>query len=141
MAADRKQLIKAIHTAKGRKGLSDDVYRDMLREGFGAESSTALNDNQLRALLTRLNDGKPYRKASSKAFVRKIFAVWGEMCRQGIPDNPTRAGLFAFVERMAKVSDPEFLTKQAAVTVTEALKAWQERVLFERRTDGKGKAG
>lgn len=132
MTADRKQLITAIHTAKSRQGITDDVYRDKLRERFGAASSTDLSDAQLRALLTDLNGGRQYRPKSSKPYVRKVFALWGEMCRQGIPETPTRAGLLAFVQRQAGVSDPEFLTPVTARTVIESLKAWQERVLAER---------
>jgi predicted DNA-binding transcriptional regulator YafY len=70
---------------------------------------------------------KPAFKPSSKAHVRKVFAVWKAMCDAGIPDNRTRAGLVAFVKRQTGVDDPEWLTPDQANKVTEGLKAWAKR--------------
>ncbi len=140
MTADRKQLITAIHTAKSRNKIDDDTYRDKLRERFSVVSSKDLTDAQLRELLTDLNGGKFYRPKSRKPYVRKIFALWGEMCRQRIPESPNRPGLLAFVQRQASVSDPEFLTPESANLVIEGLKAWQSRVLAERAAKAR-KAG
>ncbi|WP_341893861.1 regulatory protein GemA [Ferrovibrio terrae] len=132
MAADRKKLIAAIHVAKNKKGISEDDYRAMLRNEFQVASSTDLAVPQLGALLTRINGGKRFREASGKAYVRKIFAVWGEMCRQGIPDSRNRTALLAFVKRMTNKDDPEWLTPAEGNRVIEALKDWQERALAKQ---------
>ena len=132
MTADRQQLITAIHTARRRNGIDEETYRDKLRARFQVASSKELSDAQLRALLTDLNGGRLYRPTSRKPYVRKIFALWGEMCRQRIPETPNRPGLLAFVQRQAGVSDPEFLSAGNAHLVIEGLKAWQSRVLAER---------
>lgn len=125
---DRKaQLIKAVHAAKTKKGISDDDYRALLRNEFNVESSKDLSLPQLGAFLTRINGGGRYRAASKKPYVRKIFAIWGEMCRQGIPQSPNRTALIAFVKRMTGKDDPEWLAPGEANVVIEALKDWQER--------------
>lgn len=131
MQADRKGLIRAVHTAKTKKGISDEDYRALLRNEFQVESSKDLTLPQLGTLLTRIN-GKPYRKASGKAYVRLIFALWGELCRQGIPDSPTRQALLSFVKRMTGKDDPEWLAPAEANKVIEALKDWQHRELAKR---------
>jgi phage gp16-like protein len=129
MPADRAQLNRAVHAAKRSAGLDDDTYREKLREKFGVASSKELTDDQMRALLTELNGGKTYRPKSKKPYVRMIFALWSEMCRQQIPDNRTRKGLIAFVKRMTQIDDPDWLDYQQASVVIEALKDWQRREL------------
>ncbi|WP_374631788.1 phage protein GemA/Gp16 family protein [Ferrovibrio sp.] len=130
--ADRAKLIKAVHACKTKKGIDDEAYRDILERDFKAKSSTELDNRQLGSLLTTLNGGKWYRPKSSKPYVRMIFGLWAEMCRLGIPDYPTRAGLKAFVKRQADVADPEWLTPETANAVIEALKAWKARELAKR---------
>ena len=76
---------------------------------------------------SRKGGGSGYRAPSSKPYVRKVFAIWGDMCRAGIPETPTRDGLLAFIKRMTEVDDPEWMTLAQANTVTEGLKAWRKR--------------
>jgi len=130
---DRAKLIKAIHAVKTRKGISDDDYRAMLARDFNVTTSTKLTMQQLGALLTTLNGGKWHRPKSGKPYVRMIFGLWAEMCRLGIPEHPTRAGLLAFVKRQADVADPEWLTPESAASVIEALKSWKARELAKRQ--------
>ncbi len=132
--ADRAKLIKAVHACKTKKGIDDETYRATLREGFKVSSSTELTNQQLGALLTKLNGGKWHRPKSSKPYVRMIFGLWAEMCRLGIPEHPTRAGLLAFVKRQADVADPEWLTPESAASVIEALKSWKTREVDKRST-------
>lgn len=133
MSADRNKLIAAVHAAKSKKGIADDDYRQLLRTEFKVESSKDLNVAQLGALLTRINGGQRFRAASKKPYVRKIFAIWGEMCRQGIPESRNRSALIAFVKRMTDCDDPEWLDPQQANVVIEALKEWQERGLRKQK--------
>lgn len=124
--ADRAQMIKAIHVAKRAKGIDDDTYREKLQNKFSVASSKDLTDEQLGELLTDLNGGK-FFKRSSKPYVRMIFAMWGDMGRAGVVQNPTKQALKAFVKRTAGVDDPEFLVPGQANKVIEALKAMQSR--------------
>ena len=137
-----------VHIAKKELGLDDDTYRDILARVTGQTSSKGLKDYQLDAVLTEFKrlgwtpkkgTATGHRPASAKSHVRKVFAVWGAMCRDGIPADPTRAGLVAFVQRQTKteqrpegLSDPEWLSPDQANKVVEGLKAWQRRELGKR---------
>lgn len=78
------------------------------------------------------SDGQRHRPASGKAHVRKVFAIWGDMCKANIPAIANRAGLLVFVQRMTGIDDPEWITPEQAQVVTEALKSWRVRVLAKR---------
>jgi hypothetical protein len=133
----------------------------------GKTSSAGLKDHQLDAVLTEFKrlgwapkkaaaPAKGQRKASDKPHVRKVFAIWSDMCREGIPvianrpggsaadqddQRARRAALVAFVQRMTKtaqrpggLADPEWLSPEEANHVIEGLKAWRNRELAKRGT-------
>lgn len=138
--------IKAIHATRRQvPGLGDDdTWRDFLHRITGERSIRAMSEEARQQVLTTLRRRAPRTpatfKPSDKLHVRKVFAIWGAMCRSGIPDNPTRAGLRAFVakmtvtgERPEGVGNPEWLALEEAAKITEALKAWQRRELAKRK--------
>ncbi len=134
---DRKAMLAKVHLAKKALGLDEDSYRAVLARITGRDSSAACQRRQLVDLLAEFKrlgwtGNSAGRPKSAKPHVRKVFAVWGEMCRRGIPDNPTPAGLKAFVARMTGVDDPEWLDPARGRRVIEALKAWQERETAKR---------
>lgn len=140
--------IKAIHASRRQvPGLEDDeTWRDFLAQITGERSIRAMSAAARQKVLTALRQrgakggaARPFRP-SDKPHVRKVFAIWGAMCRAGIPGNPTRAGLRAFVARMTVSADrpdgignPEWLGPEDAAKITEALKAWERRELAKRR--------
>lgn len=140
--------IKAIHASRRQvPGLEDEeTWRDFLEQVTGERSIRAMPEpararvlDALRARGAKGGNGARSFRPSDKPHVRKVFAIWGAMCRAGIPDNPTRAGLRAFVARMTAsaerpegVGNPEWLTPEDARKVTEALKAWERRALAKR---------
>jgi phage gp16-like protein len=141
--------IKAIHASRRQvPGLEDDdTWRAFLEQVTGERSIRAMADAALQKVLTALRQrgakggasDRPFRP-SDKPHVRKVFAIWGDMCRNGIPDNATRAGLRAFVAKMTAsaerpegIGNPEWLGPDDAAKVTEALKAWQRRATSKRR--------
>jgi phage gp16-like protein len=127
---DRKAMLAKVHLAQKALALDEDGYRAVLVRVTGKDSSGACRRRQLVDLLAefrRLGWKDAPRPPSGKAHVRKVFAIWGAMCRDGIPAVPNRKGLSAFVQRMAGVDDPEWLTAEQARNVIEALKAWQAR--------------
>ena len=134
-ALDPRALIGAIHAAKAAAGLDDDAYRDMLAvQTGGKRSAKDCTDSQLRQVLAHLNaaSGQPSFKPSDDPQVRKIYALWGNLKRRGVLDNPTKTGLRAFCARMANLrqdatTDPEFLDSVQCRVVIEALKAWIDR--------------
>lgn len=141
--------IKAIHASRRQvQGLEDDeTWRDFLAQVTGERSIRAMGEPARARVLDALRErgakggnGARSFKPSDKAHVRKVFAIWGAMCRAGIPDNPTRAGLRAFIARMTirpdrpeGVGNPEWLDPGDARKVTEALKAWERREMARRR--------
>lgn len=139
------QSIKAIHASRRQvAGLEDEGdWRAFLEHVTGERSTRAMTERQREAVIAELRRrgakaARPFRK-SDKPHVRKVFAVWGAMCREGIPDKPTRDGLRAFVAHMTRrddrpggVGDPEWLDPRDARMVTEALKGWRARALSKK---------
>lgn len=148
MSATRNPMLAKVHIAKKELGLDDATYRAVLERVTGKTSSAGLKDNQLDAVLTEFKrlgwtpkkaGAAPHRPASDKPHVRKVFAIWADMCRQNIPVINNRTGLVAFVQRMTKteqrpggLSDPEWLSPEQANVVVEGLKAWRARELAKR---------
>jgi len=146
----RDPRLAKIHIARKDLALSDDCYRALLARVTGRDSAAGLAPSQLDAVLAefaRLGwrpkpkagqpaapEGSRWRPPSGKAEVRKVFAIWGEMCRLSIPRTPTREGLRAFVASQTGVEDPEWMTPDQAQTVVEGLKSWRARELGKRGT-------
>jgi len=138
-------MLAKVHIARKDLALTEDCYRAVLSRITGQESSKGLTDAQLDKVLAEFKrlgwkpkskataaDGQRYRPASGRVHVRKVFAIWGDMCKANIPVIANRAGLLAFVQRMTGVDDPEWMTPQQAQIVTEALKSWRARELAKR---------
>jgi hypothetical protein len=139
----RNPLLAKIHIARKDLALTEDCYRALLARITGQETSKGLSRAQVDAVLAEFKrlgwqakpgkgNGQRHRPASDKPEIRKVFALWGDMCRAGIPRTPTRAGLLAYVKRMTGVDDPEWLSPDQARTVTEGLKSWRARELAKR---------
>jgi len=148
----RSPQLAKVHIAKKELGLDDETYRAILLRITGKTSSAGLGDQHLNAVLVEFKRlgwvakkavAKGHRPESGKPHVRKIFAIWMDMCAKGIPTIANRAGLLAFVQRMTKtedrpqgISDPEWLSPEEASKVIEALKSWRDRELRKRSAAG-----
>lgn len=140
MSADRRLLAK-LHCAKRDLALDDDTYRDVLERVTGKRSAAELGDAgviQVLEELRRRGWTPPAKstRASDKPDVRKVWALWGQMVRDGIAHGG-RDGLRTFVKRMTNVEDPEWLTSEQARTVIESLKSWRARELATQRRKAK----
>jgi phage gp16-like protein len=130
----RPMLAKA-HIARKDLGLDEETYRDVVKRITGQTSArdcTPLQLDRLIAEFRRLGwKPKTKRPASKSPRVRKVWALWGAMCKAGLvkaEDTASRrAALRTFVEKMTGVADPEWLSPQQASNVIEGLKAWQRR--------------
>lgn len=136
----RRALIAKVHVAKKQLGLDEETYRAILERVTGRRSAAQLDDRELMKVLAdfRLHGWVPASSApkrSDSPHVRKAWAIWGDMCRAGIPREPTRAALRAFVARMTGVTDPEWLSPEQANVVVEGLKAWQRRAVVAVATE------
>lgn len=120
-----------LHIAKKEAGLDDETYRDLLERVTGQRTAAGLSDAQIGRVLDELRGlgwkPRPSAKPSGAPHVRKVWALWADLCRAGIPREPTRAALRSFVERQVGVADPEWLNPTQANHITEALKAWRRR--------------
>jgi len=123
----RDAQLAQIHIAKKELGLDEDTYRDVLERVTGQRSAKG----QKRALLAEFRrigwKGGASRKRSEKGYVRKVFAVWGDLKRKGIWQNPDVSSLRTFVKKMTGCEDPEWLSYHQATLVIEALKKMGER--------------
>lgn len=138
----RRAMLAKVHLAAKELQLAEPAYRAIIHRVTGGahDSAGACSDAQLDQLLAEFRrmgwkpaKGQAGGKPSGKPHVRKVFALWADMCRAGIPDHPDRAALVAFVKRQTGVDNPEWLTAEQANQVTEGLKAWQRRALQQRK--------
>ncbi len=122
-----------IHVAKKQLGMQDYDYRALLQRATGKVTAKLMTPHEHLKVLAefeRLGFRPAPRQAGRALHVRKIYALWGDLQKQGaVVAGPKGAGaLRAFVRRQAGVAAPEFLTPAGSASVTEALKAWIERV-------------
>ena len=68
-----------------------------------------------------------FRPASPKPYVRKVYALWGQLRRDGIWRGKDRASLVNFVKELTQCEDPDWLSKEQASKVIYALEAMQRR--------------
>lgn len=149
----RNTMLACVHIARKDLGLDETTYREVISRisGGRCESAGDLTERELELTIasfkargwqpkpaganprsaSRRVSRKEKGKRSESPHVRKVWALWGDMCRDGLVREPTRGALRAFVQRMTKVSDPEWLTPAQANVVIEGLKAWAARARAE----------
>ncbi|MBJ6800209.1 regulatory protein GemA [Geomonas propionica] len=134
--------IKKIHALKNAMAITNDEYRDLLRELFGARSSKDLTQAEAGVLIedmetvavdsgvwqravdkrNRLDDLGDRPGMASAEQLKKIEAQWKAVSRTDKPAERAMA-LRHFIERIAKISDLRFLDVAGAGKVLNALKA------------------
>ncbi|MGR3760913.1 gp16 family protein [Roseobacteraceae bacterium NS-SX3] len=132
----RDPLLAQIHIGRKELGLDDETYRDVLDRVTGQRSAGGLSETARKAVIAELKrlgfkpgrtTGARRRPASGKRYVRKVFAVWGELKRDGIWRDSSLQSLRKFVKRLTGCDDPEWLSFEQASKVIEALMQMQER--------------
>ncbi len=140
----RNPLLVKVQIGRRDLGMDEESYRALLERVTGRSSSSGMSDRNLRKVLEEFErlGWKPSKKrpASDKPHVRKVFAIWADMGRAGIPGTGKVAALRTFVQRQTKtlaspagITDPEWLSPEDANKVIEGLKAWRRRELAKRR--------
>ena len=133
--------IAAIHTLKGKLGLSDDDYRALLVNLTGKNSSKALGVQEqarvrdhMQALGERLGVLKPTRqrsfaqtRAAASPRERKVWALWNQLHRDGVIQNHSAPALNAWVKRQVGVDALRFCNTAQLDSCIEGLKDWQRR--------------
>jgi phage gp16-like protein len=138
--------VAAIHVLKAKLKLTDEDYRVLIK-GLTLKSSSKdmsqAERRQVREHMQRLAEGAglapPTRrrpladaqfaqaKADASPRERKVWALWHQLHRDGLVDNPAAAALNAWVKRQVGVDALRFCTGPQLDTLIEALKAWGER--------------
>lgn len=129
----RNKYLAAIHARKKQTGMTDDQYRALLFGVAGVQSAGEIEDFEtFQRVLAAMPGGQPVRQAAvpgrlTERQAWKIKSLWGELAAQGKAVDTMQA-MQGFIHRQYKVSRVEWLTREQAARVIEALKDWLERV-------------
>lgn len=137
----RDAEIAKIHIGKGQLHLSEDIYRDIIREASGGktESAADLDWRGRRAVLERYAElgwkprhrgktpAKPSRPLADDGQSRKIRALWIELHQAGKVRDSSEQALGSYLKRMTGVAALQWLNNEQAILVIESLKKWLER--------------
>ena len=72
-------------------------------------------------------DQRPQYVKAARPLERKVWALWGALGRAGKLDNPSNAGLQAWVQRQLGLSHVHFCNDTQLHQLIESLKLWQGR--------------
>lgn len=129
---NRRGLLALVHCARKDLALDEETYRAVLERVAGKASASELGDGELGRVVDHFRSlgwtPKSGKAPTRNGHVRKLWAVWAELCSSGRVRSPTRAALKAFVKRMTGVDDPEWLDAGQVNKVIESLKKWGDRV-------------
>ncbi len=139
-----RALQRKIHVACRELGLDGDARHAVQIAACGKASMKDMDDNDLTLVINHLKDrgwkpkkptAKQYRKAAPRADLRFVHVLWRLLGEAGVLDQPTRAGLNAFVRKRFEATwesvpiDIDALRDHEQINdVVEALKAWCGRV-------------
>ncbi len=128
-------LNKRIRAAEKAAAMTRADHEDVVLSATGKASLGDCNVAEMRKVFAAIEARHPRPfKASHKGYVRKIFALWGELGRQGaIRATDKRAALVSYVNRMAgtkyrNAGQLSWLTPSEASPIIEALKDWLARL-------------
>lgn len=131
----RNHRLAAIHLGKKELGMDDDTYRDLLQQVTGKRSAKELNDDELVAVLKRLEElgfskkefgTKPKVKASKDALMGKIEAL--------LTDAELHWNYaIGIAKKMFKKEALEFCTESELHRIVAALEYRKKRLPNERR--------
>jgi hypothetical protein len=146
-APDRRAMISKIHVAKKDLALTDDTYRAVIERVTTKTSSADCSDPQLEAVLAEFarlgwKASKGTRHTSARPWVRKIYAIWGDL--RPLLQDATDDTLRAFVRRQTHslrnpdgIADPKWLDAKDATKVIQGLEFWLGRVRAKQSTPEK----
>ncbi|WP_457647386.1 gp16 family protein [Profundibacter sp.] len=144
-----RRLQKLIHVGCRQLGIDSDTRRELQLIACGKASMTEMNENDLKQVVKALKargfapevrgEKKRY-PAAPRADLRLVHVLWRKLGDAGELDQPSRAGLNAFVRtQFAKKwgsvpIDIDTLRDADKINaVVRALKAWCQRAGIELR--------
>ncbi|HEY9212082.1 MAG TPA: regulatory protein GemA [Ancylobacter sp.] len=135
--------IKRIHTLKGKVGLADGDYRDLLQRLTGKRSSKDLSFADAARIISHLQKAAGDAPSGGGQLAGKyagiLRALWLDGWQLGVVRSSTDAALIAFVQRQTGVSHTRFLTEaEDARPAIEGLKKWLAREAGVEWPTGRG---
>lgn len=129
--ARRRRDLAKIHIARKQElGMSEDQYRDLLRDMFGVDSAADLDARQRWTLIKRMEALGVRFGRKANAVDRqgaKIKALWQALHDAGVVRDGSARALDGYVQRQTKVATLRWLSPAQATQVIEALKKWMQR--------------
>ena len=133
----RNRLIKLIQVARRDLGLDEPNYRGILFAQGGNDSLAAMSIDGMQKVLDylkaqgfKVRKTKTDRKQATGKDASKVRALWLFLHELGAVRDPSEAALTAYVKRMVKVDDVQWMRNGRRVeTVIESLKKWAMRYL------------
>ena len=132
-----KANLQKIHIGKKELALPDEIYRDILYQVSGKESSRDISDMQAAKVLERYKElgwkpkagkkAKTRRPLADSGQARKIRALWLELHQVGKVKEPSEQALLSYVKRMERLDALEWLTEAKASRLIEKMKKWLGR--------------
>ena len=130
-----KADLAKIHIAKKELGLTDEAYRDVLRNLFQKESAKDLSPRQAAQLLRHFGtlgwrprqQKLPGPALAGDPMLRKIRALWLELAKAGVVRDASEQALLTFVKKQVKVDRLQGATTEQKSQIIEALKDWGKR--------------
>ncbi|WP_295099700.1 regulatory protein GemA [uncultured Fibrobacter sp.] len=133
-ADKRAEQYRQIHGLVRLLGMTDEAYRDMLRDRYQVESSKQLSTQQRGSLIKSLREqvhgkvqkfnefsGRAKHKASP-AQLRAIEAMWAQVSRAETSEDRRKA-LNAFCKRLTGVEVVTWICKEDAKVLIKAIHA------------------
>ena len=134
----RNSLIKLIHVARRDLNLDETNYRAILFAQGGNESLSAMPVDGMKKVLDylkaqgfKVRTTKTDRKQATGKDASKVRALWLFLHELGAVRDPSEAALTAYVKRIAKVDDVQWMRGVRVESVIESLKQWCMRFLPE----------
>lgn len=121
--------IKAIHIAKAKAKLDDDSYRALLMSASGVCSSKEIRSarqyDSVRKAFKVLGVDMPYCRHQNSPLEKKAYALWCELHRSGLVEDPAWSAMLSFRKRQFGGQDILMLSQHSHFI--EMLKAWLAR--------------
>jgi hypothetical protein len=120
-----------------KSGMSEDEYKDWLREQFGVSSATELNQKTRKSAHVKLNalliatgkENKPTGNGWRDPQIEKLMGLWYGLGDMGAVRSVERTAMEAWCKKQQpQLHALRFATVQQLQELIERLKQWQHRL-------------
>ena len=121
----KNSALRALHATARKLGIEEEDRLDLMERVTGKRSATAMTTAELIACRQAMEGltSKTWTPDSDPQ-VRKVYALWSDLKRQGKATTPRPHG---FCKRMTGVDRVEWCSPEQLRQVIEGLKDWADR--------------